>query len=432
MRLEAGRGRTGSPAAERGSGVSVRPVPRALVPRDPESARRISAPNYDEFQSDLEVLELIRSQPQSVLRITMPHCDVRSPEELLTEDSDEALGRAAANLATLAGSDLVRTVRDILWVYEIEDRRRPAVRQIGLGGLVPVSDIRSEPNPRGPIIRNERIREAKARGRARLIERTRAIMDSVNLAVEDGEGKLAEALAAYADARPPDYDAGDDRGNRHHIWLVEDGEPIEELSALLATEPHAFVADGNHRSAAAAMVGIEGFLGVFFPADTMGIAPYNRLVRVLDVPVPDLEAALKPAFHVEPLEGVAAYQPTRSHEIGLYAGGRWLRLEPRPGTWDPADAAGSIDADIVQRHLFAGVFGISDPSDERLTFVGGNRDARYLRRQVDAGEYRCAVTVPAVTMEQFIAVCRQGRLMPPKSTWFEPKIRSGLVIALLH
>jgi uncharacterized protein (DUF1015 family) len=106
-------------------------------------------------------------------------------------------------------------------------------------------------------------------------------------------------------------------------------------------------------------------------------------------------------------------------------------LRPRPGTYDPADAAQDIDADIVQRRLFVDVFGIADARDERIAYVGANRDAAWLQAQVDSGRFACAVTLPPVTMEQFINVCRQNRLMPPKSTWFVPKVRTGLVMALL-
>jgi uncharacterized protein (DUF1015 family) len=120
-----------------------------------------------------------------------------------------------------------------------------------------------------------------------------------------------------------------------------------------------------------------------------------------------------------------------THDIGLYDGARWLRLRPKPGTFDPKDAAQDIDADICQRRLFADVLGVMDARDDRLTFVGANRDAAWLQAEVDAGRQRLAVTLPAVTMRQFIDVCLQGKLMPPKSTWFIPKIRSGLVMALL-
>jgi uncharacterized protein (DUF1015 family) len=179
------------------------------------------------------------------------------------------------------------------------------------------------------------------------------------------------------------------------------------------------------------MLGYEHYLAVFFPASTMTIAPYNRLIENEIPALGDVRTALEGSFGVERVQGSEAYQPDRTHEIGFYDGVTWWRLRPRAGAYDPADAAQDIDADIVQRRLFADVLGISDPRDDRLTFVGANRDARWLQNEVDAGRFRYAVTLPPVTMHQFIDVCLQDRLMPPKSTWFVPKIRSGLVIALL-
>jgi uncharacterized protein (DUF1015 family) len=178
------------------------------------------------------------------------------------------------------------------------------------------------------------------------------------------------------------------------------------------------------------MLGYEHFLTVFFPAATMTIAPYNRLMEIDVAALGDVQGQLGKSFDVEPLSR-EPYQPERTHEIGFYDGKVWWRLKPRAGTFDPADAAQDIDADIVQRKLFADVFGIHDARDDRLTFVGANHDARWLQSEVDAGRFRYAVTLPAVTMRQFIDVCLQDRLMPPKSTWFVPKIRSGLVMALL-
>ncbi len=161
----------------------------------------------------------------------------------------------------------------------------------------------------------------------------------------------------------------------------------------------------------------------------MTIAPYNRLVEAGAVPDVDLLAALRVNFDVEPLGG-GPRQPERTHEIGLYDGA-WWRLRPRSGTFNPADAAEDIDADIVQRRFFGEVLRVTDPRDERLTFVGANRDAAWLQGEVDAGRFRLAITLPPVTMRQFIDVCLQDSLMPPKSTWFVPKIRCGLVVALL-
>ena len=179
------------------------------------------------------------------------------------------------------------------------------------------------------------------------------------------------------------------------------------------------------------MLGYADFLSVFFPADTMEIKPYNRLVDVHpDGSGGDLRQ-IEVAFVMRELDGVEAYQPVDSDRIGLYSGGRWFELMPKAGTFDGANAAESIAAGVIQRNLFGAVLGIPDARDARLRFVGNNRDAHYLRDQVDSGEYGYAVTLPAVTMREFIDVCLQDRLMPPKSTWFEPKLRSGLVVALL-
>jgi uncharacterized protein (DUF1015 family) len=162
----------------------------------------------------------------------------------------------------------------------------------------------------------------------------------------------------------------------------------------------------------------------------MTIAPYNRLIADGAVGADGLQGALRASFDVERCAGAGAFQPEATHDIGLYDGSRWWHLRPRAGTFDPSDAAQDIDADLVQRKLFDEVLGIEDARDERLTYVGANRNARWLQDQVDAGRFRYAVTLPPVTMRQFIDVCLQNRLMPPKSTWFVPKIRSGLVMAL--
>ncbi|MFW6200214.1 MAG: DUF1015 family protein, partial [Gemmatimonadota bacterium] len=270
-----------------------------------------------------------------------------------------------------------------------------------------------------------------AEGRARLIRATDAFVGTVNLAVEDGEQRLEKVLRAYADAHDEDYHATDERGCTHRVWLVQDSAAQGGLVSALAREPRAYVADGNHRSAAAAALGLDGFLAVVFPSDRMGLAPYNRLVERPRMAASELVHALEENFEVDELEGVDAFQPSVTHEIGLYVGGRWFRLTPREGTYDPESAVEAVDSKIVQDLFFDDVLGIEDPRDDRLTFVGGDRDAYYLKERVDTGEFAYAVTLPPVTMEQFIQVCRQGQFMPPKSTWFQPKLRMGLVIALL-
>lgn len=411
--------------------ITIDPVARALIPVSSEAAADLGAPNYDEFQGDLDVWELLQERPHSVLRATMPHCDVPFADAIGEDGSEESLAHGAEVMRELIADPRTREVRHLLWVYEITRPGHENRPQIGLGGMARTDQIRTPENPGGSIIRNEGIREAKARGRARLTEATRADLGTVNLAVDDSSGALQSALAMHARSSPPSFETLDELGNRHRVWLVTEPTAIERFRSILAREPHAYVADGNHRSAAAAMLGYDHYLTVFFPADTMTIAPYNRLVDDVGVSNAALMERLGRSFEVEAWRGTGAFQPETTHQIGLYDGTRWWCLRPRPGTFDPADAAQAIDADIVQRHLFAEVLGIVDARDDRLTFVGANRDAAWLQGEVDAGRFRYAVTLPPVTMQQFIDVCLQNRLMPPKSTWFVPKVRSGLVVALL-
>ena len=181
--------------------VSIRPAKRLLVPVDSNAAQQIIGPNYDEFQSDREVWELIQRQPHSILRVTMAHCDVPRPEAIGEEGDEQTLARAVVNLRELAQGPLTRTQRNALFIYEIRGVRRPEVRQIGLGGMFATDEIRREERPDGVVIRNEGIREEKARGRARLIEHTRSLIGIVNLAVEDPQERFAGVLEELDDRR---------------------------------------------------------------------------------------------------------------------------------------------------------------------------------------------------------------------------------------
>ncbi|MBL8851189.1 MAG: DUF1015 domain-containing protein [Planctomycetaceae bacterium] len=412
--------------------VTIQPVSRALVPRDTDAANRLTAPNYDEFQSDREVWELLQKRPECVLRITMAHCHVPEIAGILPDGGPQALEHSVSEMQALQNGPLVQSLNDILWVYEVVSPRRPDIRQIGLGGFGRTAEIRTEQQPNGTIIRNEGIHPDKAEGRARLIRATRAYIGTVNCAVRDESGRFVTALDTIADARPCDYEAIDEAGNRHRTWLVTDATQIAELQALLANEPAAYVADGNHRSAAAAALGEEHFLAVFFPTGRMHLEPYNRLLPSLGQSPESLLSKLAVNFEIEALGPIPEFRPEQIHEIGLYLAGEWHLLRPWPGTFDPESAADSIDAAIVHKHIVQGVLGVSDARDKRLNYVGGNKDSRYLKSRVDAGDYALALSLAPVTMEQFGDVCEQNQFMPPKSTWFDPKIRSGMVMALLE
>lgn len=411
--------------------VSLHPVPRALVPVDSDAASRVSAPNYDEFQSDKEVWDLLQSRPENVLRITMSHCHVDDLTQAPAEGGAEALVHAREQMQELCNSPLMRSVEKLLWVYEISSPKRPESPQLGVGGFGFTNEIRTDQTPGGCIIRNEGIRPEKAEGRANLIQATDAYIGTVNLAVKDEAGELMALLEKVTFNLCFDYETFDEGGNRHRVWLVTDSSLQQQLIELLAAEPAAYVADGNHRSAAAAALGKEHFLTVFFPTRRLGLEPYNRLLPLNGISAEQFLERAAEHFDIRPLARESAYRPEEIHQIGVYLDQTWYQLLPKPGSFDAENAAEVIDADIVQRHIIAGILGMPDARDKRINYVGGNKSAEYLVERVDSGEFDLAISLAPVTMEQFVAVCDQHRFMPPKSTWFDPKVRSGLVIALL-
>ncbi len=411
--------------------VTIRPVRRALVPVSSDAAQRTSAPNYDEFQSDVEIWEMLQARPENVLRVKMPHCHVATKDAIYAEDAPQALDHAEEQWKWLRNCGLMREQPGLMWVYQIVSPKRPHAPQMGLGGYGRTAEIRTPATPNGVIIRNEGIRQEKAEGRARLIRRIKAYIGTVNLAVRDDAGNLLQALEATAASRPCSYEATDEAGNIHRVWLATDPAEITKYTALMAAEPAAYVADGNHRSAAAASLGYEEFLTVFFPTSRLGLEPYNRLLPGNGLSRDQFFAKLGESFHIEHLGKVAPYRPAAVNTMGIYFGGQWSVARPKPGVYNPNDAAEAIDSDIVQRLVIDKILGMPDGRDKRINYVGGNKDAAYLVSRVDAGEYDLAISLAPVTMDQFCAVCEQNKFMPPKSTWFDPKIRSGLVMALL-
>ncbi len=174
--------------------TTLRPIPLALVPVNSDAAYRVTSPNYDEFQSDREIWDLIQERPENVLRVTMAHCAVDSFDDVLEDGSDESLRLAGKEMQALQASPLMQKKRDILWVYEITSPKRPDAPQLGVGGFGLTAEIRTEQQPLGTIIRNEGIRPEKAEGRARLLQAVSADFGTVNLAVRDEQGKLLAVL----------------------------------------------------------------------------------------------------------------------------------------------------------------------------------------------------------------------------------------------
>ncbi len=269
-----------------------------------------------------------------------------------------------------------------------------------------------------------------------------ANIEPVFFAFPDNE-RLEEIIRTVA-AGTPEYDFTAPDGFGHHFWVIDDDAMTAVITEEFAKMPHLYIADGHHRSAAAARVGLEKaegdsshtgeeeynyFLAVAFPASHLRIIDYNRVVRDLNGLTPEeFLARLEKDFVVEE-KGAEIYNPAALHNFSLYLEGRWYSLTPREGRYNDADPIGVLDVTISSDLILRDILGITDlRSDKRIDFVGGIRGLGELKRRVDSGEMKVALALYPVSMKQLMDIADTGNIMPPKTTWFEPKLRSGLVI----
>ncbi|MGI6223331.1 MAG: DUF1015 domain-containing protein [Prevotella sp.] len=295
----------------------------------------------------------------------------------------------------------------------------------------------------GVIKKHELTRRDKEEDRMKHVRVCNANMEPVFFAYPDN-AVLDALLKRYA-ATKPEYDfiaPGD--GFRHQFWIVSDEKDIALITEEFKKMPALYIADGHHRSAAAALVGAEKakqnphhtgkeeynyFMAVCFQASQLTILDYNRVVKDLNgMTSEQFLNALKEDFEVEDM-GTEIYRPAKLHEFSLYLDGHWYKLTARDGRYNNNDPIGVLDVDISSRLILDKLLGIKDlRSDKRIDFVGGLRGLTELKRRVDSGEMRMALALYPVTMKQIMNIADSGKIMPPKATWFEPKLRSGLII----
>jgi uncharacterized protein (DUF1015 family) len=394
---------------------------RALRP-PPAIAARVASPPYD-VVSTKEARALARGNADSFLRVSRPEIDL--PEG--TDEHDTAVyAKGRENLAELIRRGvLVQDAEPRLYVYA---QRMGTHRQTGLVACAAVDEY-----DRDLIRKHEKTRADKEDDRVRHIDALSAHDEPVFLTYRS----VAAVDRAIEDVKraPPEYDLVTADGVAHQLWIVP-AEAAARIAALFRDVPALYVADGHHRSAAASRVHAQrraqpgehgAFLAVVFPHDQMQILAYNRLVRDPKGRGPDaLLAALRQVLELEP---TAEPRPDRPLSVGAFVGGRWWRGRVRPGSWDASDPVASLDCSIVQDQLLAPLFGISDPRTSKdVDFVGGIRGPEELERRVGQEGWSLALHLFPTRIEQLIAVSDAGKLMPPKSTWFEPKLRSGLFV----
>ncbi|MDE6720527.1 MAG: DUF1015 domain-containing protein [Bacteroidaceae bacterium] len=295
----------------------------------------------------------------------------------------------------------------------------------------------------GVIKKHELTRADKEEDRMKHVRVNDANIEPVFFAYPDDE-TLLQLIDKYAKTTPEyDFVAPID-GFGHKLWVVSDGEDIKTITERFAKMPNLYIADGHHRSAAAALVGAEKakqnpnhrgdeeynyFMAVCFPASQLTILDYNRVVKDLNgLTAEEFIKALETNFVVEK-KGKEAYRAKELHEFSLYLEGEWYSLKAKPGTYDENDPIGVLDVSISSKLILDNILGIKDlRRDKRIDFVGGLRGLGELKRRVDSGEMKMALALYPVTMQQIMDIADSGNIMPPKATWFEPKLRSGLVI----
>ncbi len=397
-----------------------------------------------------ELVEQVESRPYDVLDSEEARAEAGQNEKSLyhiikpeidfpvgtSEYDPRVYQRAAENFAKFQREGwLVQDSKEMYYVYA---QTMNGHTQYGLVVGAAVDDYLN-----GVILKHELTRRDKEEDRMKHVRACNANMEPVFLAYPD-DSQLDAIVARYV-AQTPVYDfIAPVDGFRHQFWLVDDDSDLAAVTQCFARMPHLYIADGHHRTAAAALVGAEKakanphhtgneeynyLMAVCFPASQLTILDYNRVVRDLNGHTPaEFLALLEQDFTVTP-QGQEPYRPARLHEFSLYLQGMWYSLALKPGLVDESDPIGSLDVSISSQRILDAILGIKDlRSDKRIDFVGGLRGLGELKRRVDSGEMQMALALYPVSMQQIIRIADSGNIMPPKATWFEPKLRSGLVV----
>jgi uncharacterized protein (DUF1015 family) len=395
---------------------------RALRPV-PGRAIEVLAPPYDVLSS-AEARARAKGKPWSFLHISKPEIDL-DPD--IDPYDRTVYAKAAENLERMiAAGVLMREAEPCYYVYRLTWQGRT---QTGLAAAASLADYASN-----RIRKHELTTPLKEDDRVRQIEAVNAQTGPVMIGYPTAP--LIDAMLADVARRPPEVDVTADDGVRHQMWVIRDEVGIEALTRAFDALPALYIADGHHRSAAAARVAqargnADGshrqFLAVLFPHHEMTILDYNRVIRDLNGQSPqELLSKLRERFTVA--QSDQAIRPANAAEFGIFLAGRWYRLTLRPERVPTNDPIGRLPITLLARNVIEPLFGITDPrNDKRIDFVGGGRGLPELERRVASGEMAVAFALYPTQMDDLMAVADGGGIMPPKSTWFEPKLADGLI-----
>lgn len=394
---------------------------------------KIESYPYDVLSSE-EARKSASDNEMSFYHVNMP--EINFPDDVVAEDP-RVYEEARKQFKSFLDKGWLKQDSDEYY-YLYAQSLSPDKTQYGLVVAASASDYH-----KGVIKRHELTRREKEDDRMRHVLATDANVGPAFFAYPDND-TLNSIISRYAHTEPEyDFVAPED-GFRHRFWVINNSEDIATITQEFAKIPALYIADGHHRSAAAVRVADEKakanpqntgkeeynfFMAVCFPASELTILDYNRVVKDLNgMSTEDFLKALEKDFVVTQV-GTDEYRPRHRHEFSLYVDGSWYSLTARPGTYDDNDPIGSLDVDISSRLILDKLMGIKDlRSDKRVDFVGGLRGLKELKNRVDSGEMRWALALYPVSMEEIMKIADSGNIMPPKATWFEPKLRSGLVI----
>ena len=397
---------------------------RALRPA-PGRADEVLAPPYDVLSS-AEARSRAGGKPWSFLHISKPEIDL----DPSTDPYDKAVyAKAADNLKRMVDSGvMIRDSKPCYYVYRLTWRDRT---QTGLACAASLADYATN-----RIRKHELTTPVKEDDRVRQIEAVNAQTGPVMIGYPNAPE--IDALLAQASAGTPDVDVTADDGVRHQMWVVADENTIGKLTRAFDALPAIYIGDGHHRSAAAARVASarkgggshQYFLSVIFPEREMTILDYNRVVKDLNGRSPEqFLAELAKNFTVAPSD--KPVRPGSVHEYGMYLGGRWYKLSIRPDLV-PSDPIGRLPITVLTRNVIEPLLGITDPrTDKRIDFIGGARGLDGLEKRVNSGEMAVAFALHPTKLDQLMAVADANEVMPPKSTWFEPKLADGFLSHVL-
>lgn len=399
----------------------------------PELAGEVASKPYDVLNSD-EAREEAKGHPLSFLHVGKPEIDL--PKEVHLYDP-QVYQKAKENLWKLIDQGaLVQDPEPYLYLYaQTMDGRT----QYGLVGCANVDEYWND-----TIKKHEKTRKDKEEDRSMHVRITNAHSGPIFLTYPDV--KEINALVDQIKVTAPDNDHVALDGIRHQSWVIKDKETIDKIQNILAAVPNFYIADGHHRSASAAIVGRERqqanpnhkgdeeynyFLSVLFPASHLYIMDYNRVVKDLNgMGKDEFFGKLGDYFSIAPAD--AQVKPSKKGEIGLYIDHKWYRLNAKEELINNPDPVESLDVAILQKNVLAPMLGVDDPrTSKRIDFVGGIRGLGELERRVDSGEMTLAFAMFATSVQELISIADAGKIMPPKSTWFEPKLRDGLFVHFL-